>query len=350
MSLGGSTKGGSGTQTTEPWSEQKPYLIKGFQEAGNLYQPGNRPQYYQGNTVAPVSSYTTNAGDIIAGRANNNRVIAPAIDSNVATVNGAYLGKNPGAQGGPFRFGANSSDPYYQGFATGDNAVSDLTIDTASGAYLNSNPYIDAMYGKAANAVKQQYGDAMLDTQSAFSRAGRYGSGNLDRAEERNSETLSKGLGDLATDIYGNNYANERGLMETAQGRAGDWQLQGTAGLASNFASDTDRRMQSYNADKDRQLQAYSDERKNMLTATGMAPELEAGRYIGADKMMNYGQYMDDYNQDTVNADIDRWDFEQNSAQQAFNNYMAAIQGNYGGTTTSKSRQSGLNFSLPLLG
>lgn len=315
MSLGGSTKGGSGTQTQEPWAEQKPYLIKGFQEANNLYKSGNRPQYYQGDTVAPLSGHTNSAGEIIASRAADNRVIGPAVNANAATVGGAYLGRNPG-------------DPAYQGFASGNNAVSNLTMNTANGSYLNSNPYLDAMYRKAENGVRQSYGDAMLDVQSEFARAGRYGSGNLDRGEVREKEVLAAGLGNLATDIYGGNYANERQLMETAQGRAGDWQLQGAQGLSDSF----------------------KDERGNMITATGMAPELEAGRYIGADKMMNYGEYMDNYNQDVVNADIDRWDFGQNSPQQAFDNYMAAIQGNYGGTSTSKSRQSGLNFSLPLMG
>lgn len=49
--------GGSQTTTTEPWDQQKPYLLQGYQAAQNLYN-SNTPSYYPGSTVAPQSAAT----------------------------------------------------------------------------------------------------------------------------------------------------------------------------------------------------------------------------------------------------------------------------------------------------
>lgn len=67
---------------------------------------------------------------------------------------------------------------------------------TIAGDYLNNNPYLDATYNKAANTVSNR-------VNSQFSAAGRYGSG-------AHTGVLTEGLGNLATDIYGGNYQQER--------------------------------------------------------------------------------------------------------------------------------------------
>ena len=43
--------GGGNTTRTEPWEEQKPYLVSGFENAGELFE-GGMPAYYGGDTVA----------------------------------------------------------------------------------------------------------------------------------------------------------------------------------------------------------------------------------------------------------------------------------------------------------
>ena len=73
---------------------------------------------------------------------------------------------------------------------------------TIAGDYLNSNPYIDATFAKARDAV-----GAGID--SRFTSAGRYGSG-------AHQGVLGTTFNNLATDIYGNNYANERKLQQQA--------------------------------------------------------------------------------------------------------------------------------------
>lgn len=87
---------------------------------------------------------------------------------------------------------------------------------TASGDYLNSNPYLDSMFNKSATMVKDQYSDAVDKINSTFSSAGRYGSQKHQDAIDKANATLGQNLNNLATDTYGQNYARERGLMENA--------------------------------------------------------------------------------------------------------------------------------------
>lgn len=44
-------RGGGQVTRTEPWEEQKPYLVSGFEKAGELFGEG-MPEYYSGDTVA----------------------------------------------------------------------------------------------------------------------------------------------------------------------------------------------------------------------------------------------------------------------------------------------------------
>lgn len=66
--MGGKSGGGGGTQTTEPWSGQSPYLTDVFRQAQNVYRQGPQ-QYYPGSGVAPFSPQTQQAFDLTTQRA-----------------------------------------------------------------------------------------------------------------------------------------------------------------------------------------------------------------------------------------------------------------------------------------
>lgn len=72
-------------------------------------------------------------------------------------------------------------------------------LATIRGDYLNANPWLDATYQKAANQV-------LPGIEGYFSRAGRTGSASA-------ADALSNAASKLATDIYGGNYARERGFQ-----------------------------------------------------------------------------------------------------------------------------------------
>lgn len=79
-----------------------------------------------------------------------------------------------------------------------NQANNSMLTNTLNGNYLdpNSNPYLKGTYDQAAQAVQGS-------VNGAFGQGGRYGSG-------LNQDTLEKNLNNLATNIYGTNYTNER--------------------------------------------------------------------------------------------------------------------------------------------
>lgn len=154
--------GGGGSDHTTSVTTQNPpdYVIPQLQGAAqasqDLYNKGPN-QYYQGQTVTPFSSQTEQALQGTEQRA----------------INGSPVTKN----------------------------AQTYTADVLGGKYLNSNPYIDQTFNQAAQATRSQ-----LDSQ--FAGSGRnIGASQAARADQLNN---------LATQIYGGNYANERTMQNSA--------------------------------------------------------------------------------------------------------------------------------------
>ena len=147
---------GGGKQTTsqEPPKYQLPYLQSGLASASNLYNQG-------AYNVAPFSNQSVQAQQMIQNRATN-------------------------------------GDPTI-------NAANDYVKNSLSGGFLNSNPFIDATFNKAAQATQSQLA-------SQFAGSGR----NVDQSAGLRAQQLN----DLANQIYGGNYANERQLMQGTLGYA----------------------------------------------------------------------------------------------------------------------------------
>ena len=142
--MGGKGGGGGSTTTVQkadPWSGQQPYLTDIFQQAQKLYNNGGMaPDYYPGQTVADQSSWTQNALQMQADRAQNG---SPLIDNASNAMNNITTGQ-----------------------ALADNQG----LNTLNQLSQEDNPYVDELYNRANNQVQ-----ASLDGN--FSRAGRYGSG-----------------------------------------------------------------------------------------------------------------------------------------------------------------------------
>lgn len=76
------------------------------------------------------------------------------------------------------------------------------TQKVLSGGYMNGNPYLDRTFDRAAGQVRNR-----MDTQ--FAQAGRYGS-------DAHQSVMADQYNNLATDIYGGAYNQERGYMNQA--------------------------------------------------------------------------------------------------------------------------------------
>lgn len=86
------------------------------------------------------------------------------------------------------------------------NVAANEALKTAKGEYLNANPYLDRNVNTALDQVQSR-------VNSQFGLAGRTGSG-------ANQDVMSRGMGDVASQMYGNNYQNERNRQFQAMGLA----------------------------------------------------------------------------------------------------------------------------------
>lgn len=157
--------------------------------------------------------------------------------------------------------------------------------DVLAGSYLGANPYLDAMYGDAAARVRQGFTESTLPAiASMFSAAGRYGPGAMGKQVDRAQQTLGDTLNRLANDIYGQDYARERGAMESAAGRA---------------------------------------------------PTMASADYMDADALARYGGTADAYRQAAIDREVQRHQFDQLAPWQAEQARLAMLAGDYGGRSVS---------------
>lgn len=295
-----SSGGGSNTvQKADPWSGVAPYL-RGLYEAANqsTFIP---KQFYPNTTVAPWSGTTLTANNKIYNRAmSGSPLLGDAQGQASDTLAGDYL-NNPTTQG-------------LLGLTQGDNTKA--LRDAASGGFLNSNPYVDDMFGQAADRVGQQFRkNVMPGVYSAFSGAGRYGSNQMNEAASTAQQNYGDTLRKLATDVYGTNYANERQLMQQASGQLGTLELGGLGTVGEQFGR----------------------ERALMGLMSGQAPALAEADYGDLGKLEALGQKEEANHQARINEAIARWDFGQNEYDKRLATYNSILQGTagVGGTTTT---------------
>lgn len=176
-SLGGGSSqrpAGTVTQTTskEPWEDQQPHLRNVFSEAENLYN-SSTPEYFSGNTVAPLSDPTMTALNLQEGRA---------------------------LAGSPLL-----------------NQAQDELSATLSGNYLNNNPNLQNMIDASSAGIVRNYQNAIAPgIDSAFTKANRYGSNAFKTNVDDAQINLADSLGRVASNIAYSDYGRERGLQNQA--------------------------------------------------------------------------------------------------------------------------------------
>lgn len=107
-----------------------------------------------------------------------------------------------------------------QGSPVNDAASGELQ-KTLNGSYLNSNPYLAKQYDSAARGITDNYNQSVVPQLTALdARSGSFGNSGVASATGTAQGQLAKNLGDVATNLYGNDYANERNRMQTAVSQA----------------------------------------------------------------------------------------------------------------------------------
>jgi len=230
---GGSPSGNTTTvQKADPWEGIQPQLKQAAGDTQNLYNQGLlKQQFFPGNTVAEFAPQQQQAIDLTTQRA----------------LNGSPL----------------------------DTANQGMLKNTLNGDYLDpsSNPYLKKTYDQASQAVQGT-------VNGSFGQGGRYGSG-------LNQDTLEKNLNNLATNIYGGNYTNER---------------------------------------------------NNQLKAGLEAPGAANQDYTNISALANAGAQVQGQNQANITDQMNRFNFNQQQPSQNIANYVGLLNGaggQYGSSTAT---------------
>jgi hypothetical protein len=158
------------------------------------------------------------------------------------------------------------------------------------GQYLQNNPYFNQAMAGAGQAAGQSYFDAINAAQSGASTAGRYGSGAQENLFNRAGSTLANTLANKAGELSYANYAAERGRQEAA--------------------------------------------------AMG-APALANADYTDINQLLKTGQAQEDYANTALQADINRFNYEQNLPTAKLNQYAQYLSGTPQGSTTTSTSSGG---------
>jgi hypothetical protein len=145
-----------------------------------------------------------------------------------------------------------------------------------SGSYLGANPYLTAALKPGQEAATQAYNQAIGGTRSDASRAGRYGSGAQTQLESLSQQNLANALTNQAGQAAYQNYAAERGLQEQA---------------ARN------------------------------------APTMAQAAYQPANQLLQTGQARENYAQQALQAELDRFNFQQNLPYQRLAQFTSTVAG-----------------------
>lgn len=199
------------TQSSAPWAGVQPYL-KDYLQKGQ--ETTNQPyNFYNGQTTAGFAPEQQAGFDLNTQRALSGSNTLNAANQNQTNVlNGNYL--NP-----------------------------------------NSNPYL-----------KQNVDTAMNDVQT---RVNSQFSGN-NYGSSANQELLTRNLGDTASQMYGQNYANERGMQQQAAGLAPT--------LANADYADGNA-LQNIGAQRQGLSQEYLNNAKTQFDGAANNPYLQSQRY-----------------------------------------------------------------------
>ena len=161
--------------------------------------------------------------------------------------------------------------------------------DVIGGEYLGANPYLAAALRPGQEAATQAYEQAISGARSGLAGAGRYGSGAQVQLEGLAGKNLANALANQAGQAAYQNYASERGIQEQA---------------ARN------------------------------------APTMAQAAYQPINQLLQTGQARENYAQQALQAELDRFNFQQNLPYQRLAQFTSTVAGQPL-TTKSETTSSG---------
>jgi hypothetical protein len=170
-------------------------------------------------------------------------------------------------------------------------AAQQQQLGSIRGDYLSAgNPYFQQALAGPTQQATQAYNDAIKSAQGGASMAGRYGSGASADIQNRAANTLATTLANTYGNLAYQNYAGERGM----------------------------------------QNQAVMN-----------APTLAQADYADISQLANVGKTTEDYAKTALQADLDRFNFEQNKPYQKLSSYLGAAYGAPMGNVSTTTQSGG---------
>jgi len=247
-----------------------PYLTQGLERAQSLFLTGEQPKFFEGQTYVSPSAQTQQA---------------LAQQEALATQSSPVL---------------QQAQQAYQQSLGGIGA-------TAAGSFLGANPYQAQMMQAATRPLEQQFSNQVLPSiASLYSKSGRYGSGAMQNALGQATEGYGRALGDITSNIAGQQYQAERGLQQQAQ--------LGQAQLA------------------------------------GLAPQMYAQQYIPSQQLAQVGAAREAIAAQPLQEQMARYQFGQQLPYQQLQGYLSSVYGTPLGSYGSQTTQAPNNYIGSALG
>ena len=343
----GGAKGGSGgstsTQTVQkadPWAGQQPFLSTGFEAAENRYN-SDQPNFYPGNTVAPFNANELGFQQGVIDYTTGGRPAAMSFGAENALTSEMLANpySNPvfnATRGlGEYGQGALQSAAGFTGAPIGSDANASPMMQQMLSGSVQQNPFIGQAVSNfsddAVSNFEQKVMPSLRASQVAYQPGG---SSRGDIAGGIAAGNVGRSIADFSNrsymDAFDSAQQQQMGaaqLMEQSRGQRAQEAL-GQAGGAFNPALSGESLITSRIGGGLGAYPTVAQAPVDMMTSLGD---------------VGYGQR--EMEQQRLDENVNRYQFDQNIEDQKLQNYMNIIQGNYGGTTTASAERGGLGLA-----
>ena len=309
-----------------------PFVEQGLQGAQSLFQTGQIPgayvpKFYQGPTYVGPSEFTEQAIQSAAQTAQQQSPLVQKAQQAAQSLTGF---QSPGA--GMFQNIYGAAQPQAAGmYRDIYGRAGEVAADqTAGGAYLGMNPFLQGTFAAAARPIEQRFQSQIQDIASQASRAGRFGSSAMGQLQAGAAESLASNLSGLGERLAFQGYQAERQFQEQALNRQQQAQQQALINQLAAAAGIGQGQYQGLST----QLQAAQGltgaaqgAAGIQLQAANIAPALAEQDYAGAQKLLQAGQLQEQYQRQVLQDAINRYNFQQEAPYRALSQYSAFLSG-----------------------
>lgn len=318
--------GGGGTNvttsTTEPWEQQIPYLTAGFEAAKKLFNQGV-PEYYPGETLAGFDPAQTAAQQATLAYAMGPRAAAQQAGAERQLLDTYGLSKNLGRMGGlAARRGLQLQGPLSQGQYSrltpysGGQYRDLLAGNVRTGAGTPYSAMENALTQGVIGNLQKNILPGVRQQQVQYQPGGSSRAALMqDRAV---TDATAAGLTKPLAQMYSDAYQTAQGMrMPAAQMGLGAQQFGMNYGLSGQNAA---RQAGGLGLSAVQQYPTTMNAPLNLYGAMGD---------VGAQRRA--------MSQASIDADMNRYNYQANAPATALRNYMAMVTGDYGSTGTQTS-------------